>query len=356
MCQRCAVVPNPFRVKLLRGLWNPSPPGSHGQWPWSAAFCRAIFQGPYLYSLSEYWRRSSFGVINLQFDLDESTPFPLTGLDGGYLRNVTDEAIEAVKSAARHEGLRVDGYDAITVLINPPPCNSKGGPGRVLLDQGGRLEHFQHETGHLLGFQHAFGPDSADPDIDTVYEDPYCVMGDWSQNFTAPQSPEATALVTPLPANFWRTSRRLAVANMYRAHADSFAAWVQQAGLGDPAVIGAASAVAEIGSPVVKPLAVYRLSGADGELTIEYRVPTVDDEAVAPAVVVHTIGYRQLAPPGSGLVYGEDRPIWYEGTLAPVGGSTLSVGPYRISVEGTDFPGFGLGPRPPVVRVRVLRV
>jgi hypothetical protein len=351
------MLPNPYRVKVLRSFWNPTPPASVSSWPCPPGFWRAVFQGPYLYSLRSYWLRNSFGVINLEFDVDPAL-LNLEGLDGATLRDDTDGCINAVRDFARGEGLQVDGYNGTVVLVNPPPSASRGGAGRVLFDQKGRLEHYQHETGHMLGLEHAFGPDGIDSDTEPVYEDPYCVMGDFSRYQNVQPPPEGTSLVTPLDQDFWRSSRRVSVATLYRYHPDSFGRWVAKHALNEPGTVGAASAVAELGSNTARPLAVYQLAGNDGEIAVEYRVPTGDDVALGqPAVVVHSIGFRKnIGVSTEGIPYANYRPIWYEGTIPPVGGRQLICGNYLVTVEGTDFPGFGLGPLPPVVRVRVKRL
>ncbi|ASW55380.1 hypothetical protein [Plantactinospora sp. KBS50] len=350
------MAPNPFRILVVRGFWNPPQAGAIGNWPWSPAFCRAVFQNRNGISVADYWRRSSFGILNLEFDVDRtgSAGLNLLGLDANRLTPRRLDAINAVRDRARAEGVVVDGYHGLVALTNPPPCNAGAVGSAALFDQNGFLEFYQHEIGHVLGFQHAFGPDGGDPGAETVYEDPYCVMGfTGPQSFTVPPPPEVSSVVTPLRPDFWRSGRRVATANMHRTYPAEFAPWVARVRLGEVAVVGASSAVAEIGSPgAARPLAVLTLPGG-AEITAEYRVNTVDDRGITPAVVIHSIGLRDLGLRDNGEPWGEVRPIWYEGTLQPRAGASRQIAPgVTVRVESTDFPGFVLGPRPPVVQLR----
>ena len=72
-------------------------------------------------------------------------------------------------------------------------------PGDAVFDQGPfTLEFFQHELGHLLGFEHPFGPGG-------VYDDPYCVMG-WSKwhDHPIPRPPEFADVVMLPGVDLWQ--------------------------------------------------------------------------------------------------------------------------------------------------------
>jgi hypothetical protein len=353
------MVANPYRVKVVRGVWSPPPASATPGFPWSPAFCRALFQDSNGWSLRDFWLRSSFGILNLDFDIEFGNPYVLDGLDANYLSGRRRECIDAVRQFMRERGLHVDGYDGFIALITPPPCNAGSLPSReALFDQGGFLEFFQHELGHVLGLAHAFGPDGGDSDHETVYEDDWCVMG-WTnpQSFTVPIPPEAASVVSPLSGQFWQSGRRAAAATIYRWYPSEFSPWIRRFGFGERVVIGAASAVAAIGSPdPARPLAVLTLPEG-GELAIEYRVPTVDDRGLlTAAVVVHSIGRRDVGLMDNGHPFGEVNPIFLEGTLAPVTGSRIVIGGGGGGGGSTDLPGFVLGEAPPVVQVRVDRV
>jgi hypothetical protein len=352
------VVANPFRIKVVSGGWNPPPDGAVGNWPWPVKMIRAVFQDPNGWSVRDYWQRASFGILNPEFDLSEvgALPMSLADLDANWLSHHRSDAIEAVRARARSEDLHVDGYDGFVALVNPPPSDAGAWGRNALLDQNGYLEFFQHEIGHVLGLDHAFGWSTGSGSAPVPYADDYCVMGyTGPQSFTVPTPPEASSVVTPLPGNFWQSGRRVSAANLYRSFPNEMSPWVTRFTTHEKAIVGAASAVAEIGTPVpARPLAVISLSGTgvpgppDPELAIEYRVPTVDDRGVTPAVVVHSIGLRGLGP---GV--GEVRPVVLEGTLQPVAGQSLQVQRSTVTVTSNEFPGTGLGRKPPVVVVSV---
>ncbi|GAB2982424.1 hypothetical protein GCM10027184_36770 [Saccharothrix stipae] len=347
------MAPNPFRVLIVRGLWSPPQAGSASSWPWPTSFCRAVFQDPNGWSVRDYWLRSTFGLLNLQFDIEGGAAgLNLEGLDANHLVHRREEAIEAVRNRARAEGINVDGYHGFIALTNPPPSHAGAHGNRALFDQHGFLEFFQHELGHVLGFQHAFGPDLGDGDQETAYEDDYCVMGKTGpMSFTIPTPPQAASVVTPLRGDFWQTGRRLATANLHRTYPAEFAPWVRRVGMNEVATVAGSSSVAEIGSHM-SVLAVLTLPGG-AEVTAEYRVPTVDDRGVTPAVVVHSIGLRNLGVRDDGQPYREVNPIYLEGTLQPrVGAQLPIVAGVTLRVESTEFPGTVLGARPPVVQLR----
>ena len=342
------MIANPFRIKLVRGLFSPPQPGAIGSWPWPPAMVEAVFQSAPMWSVRSYWQSASFGILNPTFEVEPGL-FNLYEVDSGACAGDREIGIPAIVDGLRNAGAGVDGFDGLITFVNPPPTDAGAWVNRALLDQGGGLEFYAHEVGHMMGLQHAFGWQHGAGPSPTVYEDPYCVMG-----YTGPQShsvdafPEAAGVITPLPGNFWQSGRRVATANLHRHFPEEMSRWVRRVNFGQQVVVGASSAVAEIGWPgEALPLAVVALTnhGVPGppwpELTVEYRVPTGDDLGVTPAVVVHTIGLRGLNPG-----YGEVRPIVFEGTVPP-GGGTLQVQRTTVSVVGSS-PG---GAAPPTVTV-----
>lgn len=348
------MAPNPFRVLIVRGFWSPPQAGSASSWPWPTSFCRAVFQGSNGWSVRDYWLRSTFGLLNLQFDVEGGAAgLNLEGLDANHFAHRRAEAIDAVRDRARAEGINVDGYHGFIALTNPPPSNAGADRNRALFDQHGFLEFYQHEVGHVLGFQHAFGPDRGDPGQETVYEDDYCIMGfTGPMGFTIPTPPEAASVVTPLPGNFWQSGRRLAAANLHRTYPAEFSPWVRRVVMNQTTFVVGSSSVAELGSQLPV-LAVLTLPGG-AQVTAEYRVPTVDDRGVTPpAVVVHSIGLRNLGLRDDGRPWDEVDPIYFEGTLQPrVGAQLTIVAGVTLRVVSTEFPGTYLGPKPPVVQLR----
>jgi hypothetical protein len=90
-----------------------------GEPPWSREFLRELFVD-HPDSVRNFWRRATFGLVDLEFDFVDAAAGPDTG-----------------------------GYDHV-MTVEPATAT---------------LPVLYHEVGHALGFQHAFG------------DDPYCVMG-----------------------------------------------------------------------------------------------------------------------------------------------------------------------------------
>jgi hypothetical protein len=295
--------------------------------------------------VNEYWRRVTFGLLEMhvvffpwrtlpgdQAQLDKS------GKDGG--RSFVDAM---VRSQAAADGVHLDQFDRIIALIHPPPGDrgalSTGGD--AVLDEIGPgsdnpqdwLEFFEHETGHLLGFDHAFGP-SASP---KVYQDNFCIMG-----YTGPfhhsivPQPSITEIANTIgPGNIWFSGRRLAAANLYRS-VPAFAKTpsvtrVRQGTVQQVRLIALSEAL--LGDPV---LAV--MTTGKGEVTVEYRAKTGDDAGIdpAPCLVLHSIGRRTLAKDAQGHSPAEVNPIVFEGNCAATAGAVIGTTDGDVVVSVVD--------------------
>ncbi|MBA3914693.1 MAG: hypothetical protein H0X25_12790 [Acidobacteriales bacterium] len=216
--------------------------------------------------------------------------------------------------------------------------------GDVILDEIGPnsdnpsfwLEFFEHEIGHLLGFDHAFGP-STNPQ---PYNDNFCVMG-----FTGPfqhpiiQQPILDEVENTIgPGNIWFSGRRLAAANLYRTKdiGPEFGATLSVAKIGRQSVRKVrliALSQAQLGNTV---LAV--ITTASGEVTVEYRLNTGDDAGVSqsPCLVLHSIGRRALVRNADGNFPSEVNPIVFEGSCDATVGSVLAISEGDVSLSVVD--------------------
>ncbi|WP_329419989.1 hypothetical protein [Streptomyces sp. NBC_01268] len=334
--------PGPVRVFVPRFTWRTPSPDAPASTVWGSAFFDALCGRPDGWSLRDYWARSTFGLLDLQFTL--SPGWAVLDRDQTQLRDDRNGMIVACREATEAAGQSLAGFDHVACFVNPPPCNAgAAGSGDLALDQAGSLEFFQHEVGHLLGFEHAWGRGGA-------YADPYCVMGWTGTSSHAIDRPAEFADVVTLAPDFWRSGRRPAAASLYRLFvrpefggsgsltsgtggAGAFDRRVVHARFGTDATVAALTRAGD--SPV---LAVANLDGG-GVLTVEYRLPAGDDAGIGdPAVVVHTLGARSIGPG-----HHEVDPPWFETSFPPaVGlGATVAFGGtgYRVQVVGRQDEG-----------------
>ncbi|MEU4443748.1 hypothetical protein AB0K14_20415 [Actinosynnema sp. NPDC050801] len=308
-----------FRIKVARFMWPTAPPGAVGSLPWPQPVYRAIFGK----LVRDYWARATFGIVDLDFDLTWPAFVRLGDLDPALARD-RGQALSAIRRYAESElDLHTDGYDGFVAMVNPPPCDAGALGKDALLDQGGSLEFFQHEIGHVLGFDHVF----------PVYDDRYCVMGEtWSWDHAIAPPPEAQGIpfLSPL---MWRSGRRLSAASLFRRFGrfgmpgnPLFAEpYVVDVGLGQSVLL---SAVSETTTPRPVVAIVPIVLGLGGLLTVEYRTATHDDVGLGQdAIVVHSIGHRN---PGPG--HREVKPVWREAALPIELGASASVPGARITV------------------------
>jgi hypothetical protein len=295
-------------------MWQIPRPGSAYGAPWPDKAFEAIFNDRNGWSVGDYWQRCTFGLLRPVFRV-----FPWRILRAAEAEVSGDRAtvVDLARRQAIDDGEILAGFAGVVAFVHAWPSDA-GAIGRdARFDPGtDRLEFFQHEVGHMLGFEHAFGPGGA-------YADEYCVMG-WTGPFEHSIAPAADLVDVPFAAGaaFWRSGRRPAAATLYR-HLSSFASSVSvvRPPLGRDFSLTALSEGA-LGEPVI---AVFPLPG--GELSIEYRLDSGDDIAVRSALVVHSFG-MQMNPPGQTEV----RPPWFEAELAPSLGSTQNVQGLTIGI------------------------
>jgi hypothetical protein len=157
------------RIGVVRYMWGAVAPTAqtHPQWPdWAY---HEIFQASNGWSAHDYWLRSTFGLIDAQFDIrpwrilrrdqgEMLDPALVLDWESSILMENRRLCLAAVRQQARDDGDSLDGYDGVIAFVHAPPCNSGASGGDALLDQGGFLSFYLHEVGHVLGFQHSYGP------------------------------------------------------------------------------------------------------------------------------------------------------------------------------------------------------
>jgi hypothetical protein len=313
-----------IRVCLLRYQWQVPRPGSTMTPTWPDAFVDELFNGVNGWSISSYWNRCTLGLVDLHFEMQPWRTLPHDQAKDGDDRG---GILASCKQQAAADGVHLDDFDKIVAFVHPPSNNAGATPGGAVFDQGATIEFYEHEIGHVLGYQHAFGArgfgefGEFDPVFgsigDDVYEDPWCVMG-----FTGPQCrpvpiPPAFSTSPAVVGGFWYSGRRLSSASLYRhSDATSFHATpgaFEVSPSGDPATgLEQMFLVSSSEGRLLDPILAV-VNGDHGQVCVEYRTNTLDDAGILPgrdvtaAVVVHTIGRRpQLAWEG------EDRPVWLE--------------------------------------------
>lgn len=317
------------RACLLRYQWKTPRPGTAVTPTWPDTFVDELFNGVNDWSISAYWNRCTFGLVDLHFEIQPWRPLPHDQAKEGDDRG---GILARCEEQARADGVSVDDFDRVIAFVHPPDNNAGAVNGGAVFDQGATtIEYYEHEIGHVLGYQHAFGARGFsdfgrpfDPVFgtigDDVYEDPWCVMG-----FTGPQSravaiPPSFAMSPAVPRGFWSCGRRLSTASLYR-HTDATSfhetPGALEVGLsGDPAASSKqVNLVASSEARLLDPVLAY-VDGDHGQVCIEYRTNTLDDAGMLPgrsvvaAIVVHTIGRRpQLAWEH------EDKPVWLEAVI-----------------------------------------
>ncbi|HET6877964.1 MAG TPA: hypothetical protein VFH38_10580 [Jatrophihabitans sp.] len=302
-----------------------SPAGSTAsEPPWGAALIDEIFNRDE-FGAAQFWSRCTRALMDLSFEIVTPGWIPFDTFTWADAQQTgRGGVVQAAKQDLASDGIDLSGFDHLVVLVpnGPSDAGATGQLGDIALDELGGLSFFQHEVGHTLGFQHAFGGAWV-PGGGNVYQDAFDVMG-----FTNLQrDPNGVDHAVPVPdvdagqttPNFWRSDRRLSAASLYRG-SERFAL-----GGGVSQILGT-QGVAEIQGLCVdgtgSVLATIDIPGHDdGVLAVEYRPAVGDDVSVGSTVVVHSIGVNQVNNPP----LGEIRPVWLEGTLAPQVNEVLEV-------------------------------
>jgi hypothetical protein len=320
--------------------------------PWDAELIDEIFFRDQ-FSAAQFWARCTRGLMDLSFEIVTPGWIPFDTFSWKDAQNTgRGGVVNAARRDLASDGIDLSGFDHLVVIVpnGPTDAGATGQLGDIALDELGGLSFFQHEVGHTLGFQHAFGGPWV-PGGGNVYQDAYDVMG-----FTNLQrDPNGGDHAVPVPGvdggqttpNFWRSDRRLSAASLYRG-SERFAL-----GGGVSQILGT-QGIAEIeglcldgGGSV---LATMDIPGHDsGVLAVEYRPAVGDDVGVGSNVVVHSIGVNQVNSPP----LGEIRPVWFEGTLAPQVGGVLEVPSCGRTVTITDVSA-GDPPESVTVEVRMM--
>ncbi|MFI6496150.1 hypothetical protein [Nonomuraea typhae] len=318
LLRRTGMFTKPVHIKVLRYTWGTVAPDARNHPIWPDAALNEILHAPNGWSLGDFWSDATLRLFELRFSVEPWRV--LVNVSHKDARDDRGGVVDKCRHQAEQDGVSFEGVDRIVAMVHPPPVNAGAVGGNAVLDQGAfGLSFFQHELGHVLGFEHAFGPCG-----DYVYQDDYSVMGFSAVQTRAIAVPAAFTGVQVLEAaTFWNSDRALSPAALYR-YAGDFAASssVIRVDLATrPRVRLAAFGQAGLHDPV---LAVA--STAQGEIMAEYRARFGQDGGVQPAVVVHSLRRRPVL-----RWHGEQDPVWYEGHMG-VSSPVPSPGP-SVSVD-----------------------
>jgi hypothetical protein len=285
---------------------------------WNDQEVREIFASENDWSVEQFWWRNSMGLVDLTFEVYPWRSLPGTQADLDTSRGSVNSL---VRSQAGHDGVPLSQYDHVCTILHPPPGDrgAAGVPGDMVVDEGPfSLEFFEHECGHLLGYEHAFG--SAGDRTWQAYHDDFDVMGYSEDNDRAIPTPsDLASLSLPAGINFWRSGRRLSAASLYR-YVDPFktSSGVIRVPAGETQSVRlVALTKGRFGDPVIA-----IVSTPSGEITVEYRINFADDFSLrqGPVLVLHSIG-RRVLPRGAHEV----NPVVYEAQVSATIGSDLAT-------------------------------
>ncbi|MEO6845328.1 MAG: hypothetical protein ABI184_09150 [Ginsengibacter sp.] len=310
------------RYAMIRYMWQiPEADAVTGFFPWSDVMLRAIFTDENGWSVKSYWERATLGLMTFDVDL---FPVHVLPLQENGQQNDRGGCISLMKAQAIKDGIplqlpvgNVSAYDQVIAFILPPPSNAgaAGNPGDALFDENGFMEFYEHELGHVLGFQHSWGLDNSNNY--GAYNDNYDIMG-FTNPFrhSIPAAPEMA--YQKLNSDFWFSGRRFAAAALYR-YVPAFATSASVIRLSFPVqtqVTLRGLAVAILNQPILIVIATQ-----NGEILVEYRPNMGDDLGVEPAIVIHSLGRRSVTVGAS-----EVNPIFYEGRIQlPAGGTYVTL-------------------------------
>ncbi|WP_157498153.1 hypothetical protein [Leifsonia sp. Leaf336] len=341
--------PNPVKVAVLRFQFAPGgkTDGEEPSLTWPDELFYELFQGSNGWSVRDYWLRSSLGLLQLEFDFSIGKWWRLgdisrssTAPNGKLLKDDRGQLYAAIRSFLNKEDVSLDGFDQVIAFVHPPPVDAGATPGGAVFDQGGIIGFYEHELGHVLGFQHSFGPFIPPPNVfGSLYNDPYCVMG-----YTQPQSPVDVpaefAQTQVLDPNFWWSERRAAAASLYRRFRGTpffeDSGWVTHSSIGERTWVGALTDFSNTSAQATPIVSVLSAPDAPNiSLTVEYRAPSGaahdDDRGLMPAVVIHSLGAHDV---GAGR--SEVDPAWFEAALDPQVGASVTVLGTRFEVMTVD--------------------
>jgi hypothetical protein len=268
--------------------------------PWTQEVLQEVFQARNGWSLGSYWDDCSLGLRSPKFDFFDAGTLDATQetIDRGHL-------IPRVVDHARSLGVPVDNYQHRIAFMSPPP-NPSGAIGTddgAVLDRDGTLQYYAHELGHVLGLDHVFGYDERN--IGVVYEDDYCIMGNFIRWFAFPNPNPAPNVANALTSSLWRSGPMPAAATLWKYWPDfrnSNRVRTVTPGTNGDFTLTALSAHA-LGGVVLIRIPV----GTDQEYLLEYRTPTGWDQAFSePVLVVHSHGLPSNHTPkreGFGMIW-----------------------------------------------------
>jgi hypothetical protein len=243
-----------MRVKLLRYVWETGWSGAAPMRPWPDQVFTDTFQAANGRSVRDFWRRSSFGHADVEFDIG-----PWAVLREGSQEVLKDDRaaiVAAFRRQAERDHVPLSPYEHVVAFVHEPPSDVGPSGGDLVLDQT-CAARYRQEIGALIGFEPALGPD------------PYCVMGGGGCRVAG------ATLVRHSPG--FRTSAAT-------VHVTS-ASTITLTALGE----------ATGREPVV---------AVTGALAVEYRTPVGDDTGVSAAVVLHSIDggvrYETALTPATG--------------------------------------------------------
>lgn len=322
-------------VATLSGGPDRSIAGSGGAWPVAADCLKDVFVH-HPDSVRNYWRRATFGMANPVFDV-----FPtILRLDHRHAQSQGGGGRNRVLDAARRKLEAIDaqalrGYDHLVVVAPPYPTDAGATGGDVAFDQGPgtTLAFLQHEVGHTLGFQHAFGP-YVPNEFDHLYNDPFCVMGYTGTNSRLATGQNWAAFFRAGP-DLWRTDRRPSAAALIRRY-DNFALSGRVTNVsgrpnGNRVQLYGLCSISHPETKVQAAVLQRPGGGAHERLVVEYRPAVGDDAGVPPSVVIHSIGCHPVGPGRS-----EQNPPWFEGRIDPVSGQSLNVAGVAFTVANVS--------------------
>ena len=178
----------PARIKILRYVWEAGWSGARSVPPWPDGAFAEIFQEANGWSVRDFWRRSTRGRLDPEFDI---APWGiLYGRSHEALRDDRGGIIEACRRQAAADGMALAGYRHVIAFVHEPPVDTGTVGGDAVLDQAAVLiDRYHHQIGRLLGVEHPPGDDT-------------CVM---SRPLSA--APAGTAVLPGV--ELWHGGRRL---------------------------------------------------------------------------------------------------------------------------------------------------